>query len=84
MNSEVRLIVQFACDSAKREANLALPTIFPFPFQIDPNLSHVSKRYGAIVGFDKRVLFIAISVKGHTSVIPPLVERLGDSLQIII
>ena len=84
MNSEVRLIVQFACDSAKREANLVLPTIFSFPFQIVPNLSHVSKKYGAIVGFDKRVIFIAISVKGHTSVIPPLVERLGDSLQIII
>ena len=79
-----RLIVQFACDSAKREANLALPTIFSFPFQIDFNLIHVSKKYGAIVGFDKRVVFIAISVKGHTSVIPPLVERLGDSLQIII
>ena len=42
MNSEVRLIVQFACDSAKREANLALPTIISFPFQIDFNLIHVS------------------------------------------
>ena len=57
MNTEVSIStsVCLTCDGAKREANLVLPTIVSVSFQIDLNLSHVSKKYNWMIAHEDKM-----------------------------